>query len=84
MKDTWLDIIDSKAFVLSLIASLATLLLVVFFEILDTIIPEKMKIWFRLSFALVIIFYMNSLLKRYRRLKDVESEIEKAKIKNKK
>ena len=81
MKNTWEDLFESKSFLLSVLASLFTVLLISFYEIIDTAIPNDNKMYFKASFTLIIIFLISWFLKQLNRLKDVEFEIEKAKKK---
>jgi len=81
MKDTWEDLFESKSFLLSVIASLFTVLLISFYEIIDTIIPNNYKMYFKSSFSLIIIILIGWFLKRLNRLKDAEFEMGKARKK---
>jgi len=79
MKDTWDEIFDSKSFILSFLASLATVLLISFYELIKIIVPENHKLWFKATFSLITISLIGWLFKRYNRLKKVEFEIERTK-----
>lgn len=81
MKDTWEDLFESKSFLLSVLASLFTVLLISFYEIINTAIPNDNKMYFKALFTLIIILLISWFLKQLNRLKDVEFEIEKAKKK---
>jgi hypothetical protein len=80
MKDTWIDVFDSKAFILSLIASLFTIFLV---GVHDLILLRGRayfdEYWFEVGFIALILGLMYFLVRKYRRLKDVEAELDKIK-----
>ena len=84
MKDNWGDLFESKSFILSVIASLFTVLLISFYEIIDTIIPNDNKVYFKATFTLIIIVLIGWYLSKLKRLKDAEFEILKSSTKNKK